>query len=64
MVSPYADEIRAWNAANGRARVEYRRHPTACADWCVRCVNPVGSTPDCETCKATRRMRRLNKETP
>lgn len=28
-MTPYADEIRAWTRANVRARIEYRRHPSA-----------------------------------
>lgn len=53
--------IRRHTFAILRARVEYAVHPTACADWCVGCVYPVGSTKDCDNCKAVRRMRR-NKE--
>lgn len=44
-----------------RAREEYAAHPTACADWCVLCVHPVGSTKSCPNCHAVRRMRRLRK---
>lgn len=37
---------------------EYAAHPTACADWCPKCVYPVGSTKECANCKAVRAMRK------
>lgn len=48
-----------YNLGITRSRREYEEHPTACAGYCVRCIHPVGSSPDCETCKVTRRMRRI-----
>lgn len=45
------------NAALDRARRAYAEQPNACADWCVECVQPAGTSPNCEHCKATRRTR-------
>lgn len=54
-------EITSWNAANTRARREYAEHPIACLHWCPECVQPKGTTTDCESCKAVRRMRRVRR---
>lgn len=48
----------AFNAEVQRARDEYAENPTACADWCRDCVFPLGTTRDCDRCKAVRRSRR------
>lgn len=52
----------AYNLGIRHARAEYAAHPTACADWCATCVRPIGTTKDCETCQAVRRMRRRREE--
>jgi hypothetical protein len=56
-------ELAIYNAGIARARREYQRQPNACADWCVRCIRPVGSNPNCETCRQALRMRQHRAET-
>jgi hypothetical protein len=46
-----------WNSDIARARLEYEAFPTACADWCIGCISPTGSNPNCRWCRETRRAR-------
>lgn len=61
------DEYRQFNAAQERARAEYRAHPTVAAaeDWCTRCCWP-RARRNCEVCAGVVRERnrkaRLRKE--
>lgn len=56
-MTPYAAEIRAWNAANERARAAYRAQPIAsdrsgrlpCLGDCGRLLG--GSKPYCPVCE-------------
>jgi hypothetical protein len=60
-------EIAIYTAGIERARREYDTEPNACADWCIRCINPVGTNRHCENCRHTVRMRQARaekKETP
>lgn len=43
------------NAAIERARRAYYADPNVCANWCVMCVYPTGSSAHCENCKSVRR---------
>jgi hypothetical protein len=51
-----------YTAGIDRSRREYAAQPTACADWCIRCVNPVGTNRACPTCRDTLRARTYRAE--
>lgn len=58
MSATYVAEIEALWVDSIRCRREYYARPHSGIEWCVSCVQPVGTNRGCENCKATARMRR------